>query len=383
MVSRCERLPQKITFERAYGGSKEDWCTSALMTSDGGYLLTGWTFSFGQGLDDIYLVKVDSLGDTLWTRTYGDSLRNVAESMQETKDRGYILAGWRKSLKPENADVYLLKIAPDGETLWSRTYGGPDTDWARFVQETRDGGFIVIGRTRSFGHGMADIYLLRTDSLGDTLWTKTYGDSSQEWGYSVQETQEGGYILTGQTTSFGSGLQDVYLIRTDSSGETLWTKTYGDTSAEGSFSIQKTLDGGYVIIGYTFSFGAGNQDIYLIRTDSRGDTLWTRTYGGARNEIAYSILQTEDGGYIIGGQTFSFASGGEGDAYLIKTDSKGETLWTRTFGGPGTELLTSVQVTSDGGYLLGGWTESYGAGGRDFYLLKTDEEGRIGEKGRK
>jgi hypothetical protein len=182
-----------------------------------------------------------------------------------------------------------------------------------------------------------------------------------------------GYIIAGYTNSFGAGNSDVYLIKTNSAGDTLWTRTYGGGEDDVGYSVQQTTDGGYVIAGYTNSFGAGNSDVYLIKTDASGDTLWTRTYGSNNNDYGYSVQQTEDGGYVIAGYTRFYS-----DVYLIKTDSLGGTLWTRTYGGVDNDYGYSVQQTTDVGYVIVGLTESFGAGYSDVYLIKTDPDGIVG-----
>ena len=210
-------------------------------------------------------------------------------------------------------------------------------------------------------------------------WTKYYGGDEWDFGNSICETSEGGYIVAGQTNSFGAGGFDVYLLRIDSSGDTLWTKTYGGINDDIGYSICKTSDEGYIITGYTSSFGAGWEDVYLVKIDSVGDTVWTRTYGGTDYDRGYSVCETSDSGYIIGGWTRSFGEG-SGDMYLIKTDAFGDTLWTRTFGSVNYDQGLSVQETSDGGYIITGYTASFGAGNYDVYLVKTDEFGNVGIK---
>ncbi len=157
------------------------------------------------------------------------------------------------------------------QQTWIRTYGGPNYDWSNSVQQASDGGYIISGSTNSFGAGSYDVYLVKTDSQGDTLWTRTYGGSHDDRGYSVQQTSDGGCIIAGYTSSFGEGYDDVYLIRTDASGDTLWTRTYGGTANDYGYSVQQTSDGGYITGGYTSSFGAGVWDVYLIKTDANGN----------------------------------------------------------------------------------------------------------------
>jgi hypothetical protein len=363
----------QISFEKTYGSSYDEVGYSVEQTSDGGYIVAGYTDPSGLGLTDIYLIKTDSLGDTLWTRTYDESNYDRAQSVIETSDGGYILAGSKSGVGLQN--VYVIKTDSFGNTLWVRDYGGSSGDGAESVRETRDGGYIIAGFTLSYGAGSSDIYLIRMDSTGDTLWTKTYGGSNQEGGTSVQETVDGGFIIAGATNSFGAGNLDLYLVRTDSLGVTLWSKTYGGVWNDYGSSIQETQDGGYVIVGTTVSFGIGNGDVYVVRTDSQGDSLWTKTYGGLGVDGGRSIQQTSDGGYILTGSTEFW---GAIDLYLVKTDSFGDTLWTRTFGDTARENGFSVQQTSDGGFIIAGYTESFGAGGDDVYLIKTAGDGTVG-----
>jgi hypothetical protein len=190
---------------------------------------------------------------------------------------------------------------PNPDTLWTRTYGGSNDDYAWSVEQTADGGYIVAGSTNSFGAGDFDCYLVKTNSQGDTLWTRTYGGSDDDRATSIQQTADGGYIVAGFTLSFGAGSGDFYLVKTNSLGDTLWTRTYGGSSDDKGFSVQRTADGGYIVAGFTLSFGAGGYDFYLVKTNSQGDTLWTRTYGGSNQDEARSAQQTADGGYIVAG----------------------------------------------------------------------------------
>jgi hypothetical protein len=211
--------------------------------------------------------------------------------------------------------VSVSQALEPGDTLWTRAYGGSGSQYGRSIQQTSDGGYIIAGRTK-YGEDSYDVFLLKTDFSGDALWTRTYGGSDWDEAYSVQQTSDGGYIVAGLTESFGAGLSDVYLLKIDSSGDTLWTRTYGGSDYEVGYSVQQTSDGGYIIAGLTESFGAGLSDVYLVRTDSSGDTLWTCAYGGSERDRAYSVQQTRDGAYVMAGVTYSFG-GGSSDVYLI------------------------------------------------------------------
>jgi len=363
---------------RTYGGNDDDRGYSVQQTSDGGYIITGRTTSYGTGTEDVYLIRTNALGGILWTKTYGGTGvddDDWGESVQQTSDGGFIIAGYTGFLGLVVQDVYLIKTNASGDTLWTRTYGGSGRDWGYSVQQTSDGGYIVAGEENSTSGDPSDVYLIKTDPLGDTLWTRTYGGDYYEKGRSVQQTTDGGYIVAGYTSSYGAGGTDVYLVKTNGSGATLWTRTYGGSRNDWGESVQQTSDGGYIVAGYTESYspGEGNYDIYLIKTNSEGDTLWTKTHGGTSDDRGYSVQQTTDGGYIVAGRTSSYGAGWK-DIYMVKTDSLGDLMWTKTHGGTSDDCGYSVQQTSDGGYIFGGYS-SYGTSEWDVCLIKLKPEG--------
>jgi len=255
------------------------------------------------------------------------------------------------------------------DTVWTKTFGGSDADIGFSVKQTDDGGYIITGSTRSYGNGDYDCWLIKTNSNGDSLWTKTFGGSDADFGFSVKQTDDGGYIITGYTQSYGNGDYDCWLIKTDSNGDSLWTKTYGGSEVDEGRSVQQTTDGGYIIVGTTNPNNDGQA--WLIKTNSNGDSLWTKTFGGSDADEGFSVKQTDDGGYIITGSTRSYGNGNAADIWLIKTDSQGIEQCNQTFGGSGSDRGYSVQQTTDGGYIITGYTSSYGNGYMDFWLLKV------------
>jgi hypothetical protein len=385
LVSTAIADPGDTLWTRTYGGSGYEEGFSVHQTADGGYIASGRTNSFGAGGYDAYLVKTDAIGDTLWTHTYGGSVDppqfgEQAQSVQQTGDGGYILAGNTKSFGAGGYDVWLVKTDANGDTLWTRPYGGSDEDQGKSVQQTTDGGYIVAGWTRSFGAGLYDVWILKTDANGDTLWTRAYGGDGPDYAHSVQQTTDGGYIVGGYTASFGAGdhdfiyVYDFWLLKTDANGDTLWARTYGGDQMELGLCVQQTTDGGYIMTGLTESFGAGGEGLYLVKTDANGDTLWTRTYGGTEDDRGWCVDQTTDGGYIIVGFTKSFSGGSTTDCYIVRTDANGDSLWTRHYGGIGQEWGYSVEQAADGSYIVTGYTDSFGAGTEDLWLLSIAGE---------
>jgi len=360
--------PPDTLWTGTYGGSGYDQGNSIQQTADGGYIMTGYTSSFGAGNLDVYLIKTDLTGTVEWTKTYGGVHGDEGNSVQQTTDGGYIIVGSTSSYGL-GTQVYLIKTDSLGDTLWTRIYGGGFYSIGYCVQQTTDEGYIITGRIDSYGPGYGDVYLIKTDSLGDTLWTKTFGGSGFDQGKSVQQTTDGGYIITGSTDSYGAGYTDVYLIKTDALGNQVWQQTFGGSDYDRSYCVQQIATGGYIIVGSTSSYGLGTQ-VYLIKTDSSGDTLWTNLYGDGSNNSGSCVQWTSDGGYIIVGKTYSYGLGTQ--AYLIKTDSSGDTIWTKTFG----ESISQgrcVQQTADGGYVVVGYTYSNGAE-KDFYIIRLGAE---------
>jgi hypothetical protein len=348
-----------ILWAKTFGGNEQDWGYSVQQTTDGGYIITGYTESFGAGGRDAWLIKTDANGDTLWTKTFGrggGSDSDWGRSVQQTSDSGYIITGGTNSFGAGYDDVWLIKTDVYGDTLYTKTFGTSSDDGGASVQQTTDGGSIITGYTESFDA----LWLIKTNANGDTLWTKTFGGSSTEWGESVQQTTDGGYIIAGSTWSFGVGYTDIWLIKTDSNGDTLWNKTFGDSRRDYGTSVQQTTDGGYIIAGSTdrdnpIPHAPDDTYPWLIKTDSNGNTLWTKIYQ-EKEGIAGSVQQTSDNGYIVSVST----------GWLIKTDVNGDTMWTKTFGEAG---LTSSVQTTDGGYIITGYTE--GPGFPDVLLIKV------------
>ena len=383
-------IPQE-EWNRTYGGSSDDVGTYGQQTKDGGYIITGYTSSYGadapfswlikvQHRGDLWLIKTDAEGQKEWDRTYGGLGKDLGFFVQQTKDEGYIIVGGKKSFWIIGSyDLWIIKTDAKGNVLWDRTFGGSGEDLGFSVQQTNDDGYIIAGYT-SFTNGKK-AWIIKIDSQGNKQLDMATGRADSE-AASIGLTKDGGYIITGYTPSSGSGKEDVWLIKTNSKLHWDWLKTFGGPNRDLGLSVQETEDGGYIIAGLTESFGAGKGDVRLIKTDPKGDREWDRTFGGSNFDSGASVQQTRDGGYIVTGYNTTtidnvgsysrlFNSDNIGRVWLIKTDSEGIELWNETFGGTRNDWGNSVQETRDGGYIITGVTESYGAGKEDVWLIKV------------
>jgi len=373
----------QVRFARTYGGGHQEWAYFVQQTSDGGYIVAGTTSSFGAGSSDAFLIKTDAYGNVQWAKTYGGISLEEFTSVQQTSDGGYIAAGYTDFCGMGLPDILLIKTDANGNVIWTKVYCGPFNfgDYANSVQQTSDGGYILAGITNSYAFiGTRDsAFLIKTDANGNIIWAKTYHLLYRTWAYSVQQTSDGGYIMAGYTHD--SSIVYAFLIKTDANGNLIWAKIYGGIfNIMDVSNVSQTSDGGYIVAGRIEATTATMFDVFLIKTDANGNIQWAKTYGGTNWDGAYSVQQTSDGGYILAGYTNSFGAGGY-DPFLIKTDANGNLQWAKTYGGTGHDMFFHIQQTSDGGYIATGYTYSFGAGSLDIILIKTDANGNIGSCG--
>ncbi len=536
-----------VLWQKTFGGSNDEGAYSIQQTKDGGYIVAGYTSSYGAGGSDMWIIKLDSNGSVEWHRTCGGKQGEVAYSVKQTRDGGYIVAGYTSSYGAGKNDMRIIKLDAEGNTEWEKTYGGAEDDVAYSVCQTRDGGYMVVGYTESRGAGGKDMWMLKLNSGGELVWQKTRGWGDDEVAYSVRQTGDGGFIIAGSSNGsmwilrldssgneiwqkkreddseaysvrltsdggyivgakgrivklnangsteweesrkdeyfysaqqtadkgyiavsnkgmlkldsrvneewylkhdsseskansvyqtldggyivagyakYGSGGKDFWVLKLDSNGEVVWQKIYGGPKDDEAFFIQQTADGGYIVAGYTWSYGAGERDMWIIKLDKNGSVEWQKTYGGVYSDVANfiqqtadggyivagyyrgrgfmwilkldgngsvewqkvwcknvfnearSIQQTADGGYIVAGYTRSFTTG-NGNMWILKLDENGSVEWQKTYGGEGDDQANYIQQTADGGYIVAGYTGSYGVGGSDMWIIKLDGNGSV------
>jgi hypothetical protein len=338
---------------KTYGGSGEDGGYAVIETSGGGYFITGDTKSFALAYGDMAFIKTDASGNVTWQRSYGAGIGKSAVQIPG----GYVVAGVYYD------NVGLVKLEDGGDTAWTKTFGGDEFDAGECLVKTSDG-YVIAGHSRSRGAGVSDVFLVKTDQNGNKQWEKTITGSGNDKAYSIQQTSDGGFIIAGQSESWGQGSPEVFLMKTDGSGNERWTKTYGGSEGR---CVLVTADGGFVVTG------TSGGSVYLVRTDSEGEEVWSKTYPGSGLDNANCIAEGVGGGYIIVGSS-SF------DVYIVRVNTSGEVLWESTYGGSGWDIAWSVEASTDGGYIVAGNTSSFGDGGYDIWLLKIGADSGVQEE---
>ncbi|TKJ40136.1 hypothetical protein CEE37_10395 [candidate division LCP-89 bacterium B3_LCP] len=361
--------PPDTLWTNTFGSAGNDVGIRVRQTSGSGFIIAGYTkppdSTFYQGL----LVKTDPYGEESWTRHYAGTGDLLFHDVQITSDGGFICTGLSNSLSGINADLCLLKTDSCGIEQWRETFGGNSDDKGHAVQQTDDGGYIIAGETTSLGAGNRDFLLVKTDEIGSVRWYRTFGGSQADYCHAVCQTGDGGYLMAGSTASFGSGGYDFWLVKTDAAGIEQWNRTFGGLENDFTHSMQLCDDGGIALAGCTWSFGSGGCDFWLVKTGNNGDLEWSNAYGGYACDCCYSLQQTIDGGFILSGWCYSFGAG-ECDFWMVKTDYCGIEEWNLPVGGSGFDHGQCIQQIREGGYIATGHTNSLGAGALDVWLVR-------------
>jgi hypothetical protein len=403
-----------IQWQKSLGGSTNDYAYSIRQTSDGGYIIAGETNSNNgdvtgnHGMNDYWIVKLDPAGTIQWKKTLGGTSNDFGQSVQQTSDGGYIIAGKTDSYDGDvttnhgNGDLWVVKLNSSGILQWQKSLGGSDGEFATSIQQTQDGGYIVAGISNSNNgdvtghHGTnanPDYWVVKLDSSGTIQWQKSLGGSGDDRAFSIQQTSDAGYIVAGWTWSTDGdvtghhGTYDYWIVKLDNSGTIQWQKCLGGTDYDIANSIQQTTDGGYIIGGVSSSSDGdvtvnhGYQDFWIVKLNSAGVIQWQKSVGGSMGEEAYSIQQTSDGGYITVGWSWSSdgdatTNHGYNDYWIVKLNAGGVLEWQKSLGGSSYDQANSLQQTSDGGFIIAGFSRSNDGdasgnhGGPDYWIVK-------------
>ena len=312
----------KIIWRSSYGGKKKDYAKAITRTSDGNFIAVGSSESFSEGGDlDVYVVKFDTEGKRAWQKNFGGKEKDEAKAVVAVNNGGVLVAGYTESYGKGRRDVYILYIDKNGKEIWSKAIGGESDDDAYAITLTADGGFVVAGGTESYGAGRSDFYMLKFDGKGKFLWDKIYGEDNEDVIHAITPTPEGGFVVAGKTGSFGSKHSDIDIIKYDKKGNQVWHRIYGFKSKEWANSITRISGGGYLVAGTTKSFGFGKFDFYLLELDSEGHSVWANVYGGENKDVAHGVARMSDGKVLVVGETESFGKGGY-DFFMLKLEKR-------------------------------------------------------------
>ncbi|MFZ0388830.1 MAG: T9SS type A sorting domain-containing protein [Calditrichia bacterium] len=357
----------ELLWSKFYGGDSSEAAYSMQKTSDNGFILTGYTKTRGSGNSDLWMLRLDENGDTLWTKVMGDTGRDLGISVCQTTDGGFITAGSTEGPNNTGYDGWLIKSSENGTTEWQKIYGGVSHDVFYAVQQTADGGFILAGSNIAVPGRKSDIWVVRTDEAGAVVWEKRLTRAGADVCYGIEQTSDSGFVLVGRVSVSSSDTSDVWIGKMNVNGDTLWTRTYGGSGTDIAYRATELEDGGFALVGKTDSFGAGASDLWLIRTDHSGNLMWSKTYGSVGKDRGISITELQQGDLLICGETATASQ--STDAWVLLTDSNGDTLWTSHLGGPGYEVAYSIEPLSNSQYVLAGYSTTL-SGNADVWMAK-------------
>ena len=356
-----------MLWEKTYGGAGDDRAFYATAVADG-FVVAGSSLSFEQDKAVAWVLKLDHDGNVLWNQTFLEGAGSEFRSVLGLAD-GFLLVG-NVFLPSGDTDGYVVKTDAEGNLSWNVTLGGGKVDKLFSAVETQDG-FVLVGLTYSFGND-SEVWVVRIDANGSVVWNKTYGGSMEDAGRAITLTEDHSYVIAGYTNSMGNGAYDALLLKIDASGNLFWNRTYGGPQSDKAYALAETA-GEYVIAGDTRSKGEGDNDAWIIKVDSNGNHLWDKTAGGEGFDMPTCITVSNSGGYLVGGFTFSFGNG-ERDFWLFKIDDSGNVPWSSTVGRSAFEEAYAVLEVAENEFVMAGWTNSIGQGHYDFYVAKISVE---------
>jgi hypothetical protein len=358
---------------KTYGAVNSDLATCVQQTSEGGYVVCGYTISAGSGDNDVLVMKFDLSGNLLWSKLFGGAGNDQASCIVQTSDMGYVISGQTNSFGASNFDAFTLKLDANGSRQWAKMYKWSNTEYAASIVQTSDGGYILTGYSDSFGSGAYDVFSLKIDASGSIMWVRCYGGPNNDYGNSIKETTDAGYIVAGYTYSYGTA-GDACVMKLYGDGVLNWSRTYGGGDLDAANEIQLSSNG-YIVCGSSRSYTA-SEDALVFNIDNSGNTYWARSFGGSALDVdkANSVKQTPEGGFVLAGSTKRMGSS-TSDLFVIKLYGDGVFNWEKIFGGVNDDYASFIGKKSNGGFIISGNTQSFGAGSNDIYLISIDPDG--------
>ena len=365
----------KQNWQESFGGRGSDGGNYTIEVSDGGYLMVGYTDAYGFGKNDVWLIKTDFTGEKEWSAVYGGNKDDYGWGVVETLDKGFVIVGETFSFGNGQSDIYLFKVDSSGNKIWDNTFGGLADDVGYSIANSNDGGYVVACKTKSYGKGGGDGMIVKFNSMGEKEWEKLFGGRGFDYFNSITKHSKNGYIVSGGTRSFSEGDSEAWVLYVNDNGYPIWQNTYGDNGEDGFNMVKQTTNDGYIAVGYSSSFFSnGMSDVFMVKIDSSGNKVWQNYYGGRAEDRGYAIWQCVDGGYIMAGETSSYGNG-KNDIWLLKTNTIGIEKWNKTFGGNGVDIGRSIKQLPSGGFILSG-TSTISNLSFDAILINTDKMGR-------
>jgi len=359
-------------FAYAIGGSHDDGGEVVLLSPLSDLVISGYTNSYGAGNYDLLHLKIDSLGTLAWAWTVGGSGEESSEDMVMLSGGACLVTGYTESFGT-GGDLWLMKFSASGSLEWAKTFGGSGFEAGWIMDGTSDGGCIVVGETDSYGAGNVDFLVVKFNSSGDVEWARAIGGSGWDVGLGIDQTSDGGYVLTGETWSWGPGNSDILLVKLSSAGAVQWAKALGASQHEYGGTVEATSTG-ILVTCASDSYGSYGFQTFWVMLDNSGLFLWGKLFGGSDDDYGYSTLLTTPDGYTVFGSLYNSSSDDE-DVIVVSIDPSLSIDWVAQIGGTGEEDCWTGIQTASGDFLLTGETSSWGAGDSDILLAGLDSNG--------
>lgn len=368
-----KEAPYHVTWKKTYGGDDGDIAYDIVALDQGDSVIVGTCKSFGAKSTDICVSRMNDKGEMSWRLMLGGGKEDDGKSIIRTADGNLMVLGSTKSYaKNYDRDLYVAKISPEGNLIWQQSFGGDRVEFAGGITETDDGGVIVVGDTTSYGKGYKDIYIAKLNKNGKMVSSFVVGGDKEDSAQALTRTKDGNVVLVGYRETGRAGNTDFFVMKIDQNGKKIWSQVYGGDRSDLLNGVTATEDGGIVATGSTYSYNSENTDLSVMKLNAEGTMLWHKIYGFKYYEYGNDITNTSDGGVMIAGGTTTLGKGGH-DAYLIALDNAGNVVWSHVYGNRGTDRVNAITQLSNGSLIAVGESDSYSRATK-IYMMKIDKK---------